>query len=163
MNNNNTENELGINLKVDQNDHVQQNMIENDHIIRKTARLAKLNFLITIVGLGALGYMHFSSKNSVDESLAKSRQEISKGLASKEELQALSTDSATKMESLGTRISGLEVQGERFQEEFNNFSQLSTRVNELQASINKAKQAPVAVKSKAKAKPVVKAKKKSNR
>ena len=164
MNNNNTENDLGINLKVDHNDHVPPNMNHHeDNTLRKTARLAKLNLIITIVGLATLGYLHFSSKSSIDESLAKSKQEIGQGLASKEELQALSTDLAAKMEGQATRISGLEVQGERFQEEFNKSAQLSARVDALQSSLKKAKPAAADTKSKAKGKLAAKAVKKGKR
>ena len=172
MNNNNTENELGINPKVDQNDHVQPNMIKEDdeivdHTLKKTARLAKLNFIITIVGLGTLGYLHFSDKSSIDESLAKSKasliQEIGKDLASKEELQILSTELSTKVDGLGGRISGLEVQGEQFQEEFNKNALLSTRVSELQGLMKKSKPAAVDSKSKSKAKPAAKTPKKGKK
>lgn len=138
---NNTENELGATPKLDSNDRVQPSQMENA-ILKKTAKLAKLNFIITILGLGTLGYLHFSEKSSVDESLAKSKvalkQEIGKELASKEDLQNLSTDLTTKVDGLGARISGLEVQGEQYQEEFQKSAQLNARVNELQASVKKS-------------------------
>jgi hypothetical protein len=166
MNKNNTENDLGINLKVDHIDH-QPNMINEDNTLKKTARLAKLNFIITIVGLGTLGYLHFSSQSSIDDSLAKSKvalkQEIGKDLASKEELQNLSTDLATKMEGHATRISGLELQGERFQEEFGKSAQLSAKINELQASVKKSKPVVADTKSKSKGKPAAKAVKKGKK
>lgn len=167
MNNNNLDNEFTTKLKVDHNDHVTPDRSDEIETIRKTARLAKLNFLMTIVGLGTLGYLHFANQNSIDQSLAKTKQEISKDLASKEDLHALSTDLATKMEGQATRISGLEVQGERFQEELHKTDQLSAKLNELQSSMKRAKPAAVApvskTKSKAKPKPAVKAVKKSRR
>lgn len=148
---NNTENEQVAEPTLDNNDHPQPNVVKDDNqmetaILKKTeklAKLVKLNFVITIIGLGTLGYLHFSDKSSIDESLAKSKiaikQEIGKELASKEALQNLSTDLTTKMDGLGARVSGLEVQDEQYQEEFQKLAVLNARVSELQASMKKSK------------------------
>ncbi|MBY0412576.1 MAG: hypothetical protein K2Q18_00350 [Bdellovibrionales bacterium] len=175
--NNNTENDLGINSKLDNNSHVQSHLNKEDNemevaLLKKTAKLAKLNLLITVLGLGTLGYLHFSDKGSIDESLAKTKasikQEIGKELASKEDLQNLSTDLTVKVDGLGARISGLEVQGELYQEEFHKGAQLYARVNELQASMKRSQpaaksKATESTKSKSKGKVVPKAVKKGKK
>ena len=150
---NNTENESAATSAFENNDQLQpQSTVVNvDNPmevailkkIEKLATLIKLNFFITFLGLGTLGYLHFSEKISIDESLTKSKvalkNEIRKNLASKEDLQSLNSDFTTKVDGIGARVSGLEVQGEQYQEEFQKFAVLNARVNEFQASMKKNK------------------------
>jgi chromosome segregation ATPase len=166
------------NLKLDHNDHKQSNTQEDtymDEVTLKTAKLSKLNLLITILGLGVLGYLHFSGKDATDDAIAKSKatlkqevvSDMKEGLASTEQLQALTEKNdalEAKVNRYADQISTLEMKIEQFQVELEKNASLRAKVNELQSSMKKAKPvakpaATKATKSNASRKPVKKGKK----
>lgn len=144
-------------IKVDHIDHKSTHMTEESNhmeaVINKTARLAKLNLLLTILGLGGLGYLHFSDKAATEDAIARSKAtmkqeivgEVKDGMASTQQLQGLVEKNAeleVKIDSYAGQISNLEMKNEQLQAEIQKTANLRTKMAEIQASMKKAKAAP---------------------
>ena len=122
-----------------------------DDPIAKTARLAKINLGLTVVGLGILGFLHFSS-GSAEEAIANSKaalkQEIAAEIqesmagAQQPQLQAVVDKSAeleAKVDGHGAQLTELEMKVSQFQVELDKNASLRNKVAELQASVKKGK------------------------
>jgi predicted RNase H-like nuclease (RuvC/YqgF family) len=155
-----------INLKLDHNDQNHSGPTEDekpmDDVIAKTARLAKINLLLTVIGFSVFGYLHFTGMASTDEAIAKSTATLKKevvadmkeGLASTEELQVLAeknTALEVKVNEYADKIANLEMQTQQFQVELDKNANLRSKVNELQSSLKKSKPAEKSTKTKTKA------------
>lgn len=173
MNNNDQENgnrpdSESINLKLDPSDrsetkslNLNEEKTPMEETVHKTARLAKINLVLTLLGLGGLGYLHFSDKASLDETIAKNKatmkQEIvtnlKEGLASSEQLNNLLEKNAeleVKLDGYAAQITNLETKSEQLQAELQKTAALRTKISELEASVKKNK-APAKIVAKASA------------
>lgn len=146
----------------DQNDEINAKSLEtdlktvveehrhSDDSQAKSSRLAKFNLVLTILGLGALGYLHFSEKSSTEETIAKSKatmkheiaSEMREGFASSQQLQALVEKNAeleVKIEGYSSQIANLEMKSNQLEAELEKNAGLRKKIAELESMLKKTK------------------------
>jgi uncharacterized small protein (DUF1192 family) len=121
----------------------------------KALRLAMLSILISLVGFGVLGYLHFDSQSAIGEAISNSSAAVKKEIKTEVE-SVITAAKESQLESIAGGNAELEVKLEGV---VSQIGELESKVSQLQAEIEKNK---ILMKSSMKAsKPAAKASPKS--
>lgn len=140
-----------IDLKLDhQSSPIVDERSPTDNLFHKTARLAKLSLLVTVLGLGGLGYLHLADKASTEDAIANSKTtlkkeilaEVKADISTSPQISNLAEKNAeldVKIDSYAGQISNLEMKIEQLQGEIQKNANLRNKIAELEASLKKSK------------------------